>query len=115
MTPQLTPEQSAAFHSHDNKSMPVVDPATNHVYVVVDLGTHEQAMDALRERDDELSVQRGIDDMEAGRYSPADEAFAAHRRKFRSKVRRMSLRVVLTEGAQNRSSCLPFAVPDKMI
>ena len=32
--------------------MPVVDPATNHVYLVVDQATHQQAMNALRERDD---------------------------------------------------------------
>lgn len=76
MTPLLTPEQSAALHSHGNKPMSIIDPATNHVYVVVAQATHDQAMDALRERNDESSIRRGIDDMEAGRYSPADEAFA---------------------------------------
>jgi len=53
--------------------MPVADPATNLVYTLVDQATHEQAMEALRKRDDELLIGRGIDDMQAGRYSPADE------------------------------------------
>ncbi len=85
LTPQLTPEQSAALHTHGNKPMRVVDPVTNHVYVVVDQATHERAMDALRDHDDEMSIRRGIDHMEAGRYSPADEAFARIDASFEAK------------------------------
>ena len=85
MTPQLTPEQSVALHKHDNEPMHVVDPATNQVYVVVDKATHERAMDALRHRDDEMSIRRGVEDLEAGRYSPAIEAFARIDASFETK------------------------------
>jgi len=68
MTQQLTPEQSAALHSYGTKPMPVVDPATNHVYLVVDQATHHQAMNALRERDDEMSIRRGIEDVESASW-----------------------------------------------
>jgi len=85
MTQQLTPEQSAALHSYGTKPMPVVDPATNHVYLVVDQATHHQAMNALRERDDEMSIRRGIEDVDAGRYSSADEAFARINASFEAK------------------------------
>jgi len=65
--------------------MPFVDPATNHVYVVVDQATHEQAMNAFRERDDEMSSLRGIKDVDAQRYTPADEAFARINASFEGK------------------------------
>jgi len=65
--------------------MPVVDPATNHVYLVVDQATHHQAMNALREHDDEMSICRGIEDVDAGRYSSADEAFARINASFDAK------------------------------
>lgn len=56
--------------------MHVVNPTTNQVYIIVDKATHERAMDALRHRDDKLSIRRGVEDLEAGRYSPAIKAFA---------------------------------------
>ncbi len=42
-------------------------------------------MDALRHRDDELSIRRGVEDLEAGRYSPAVEAFARIDASFEAK------------------------------
>ena len=74
MTPKLTRQQAEALHNNDNEPMPIVDPTNQHVYFVVDGETHRQAMEALREREDLEAIRRGVDDMEAGRGIPIEEA-----------------------------------------
>jgi len=56
----------------------LVDPRTHRVYVLVDQGVHQQAMDALRRQrdDDAAAIQRGLDDMHAGRGMSLEESRA---------------------------------------
>ena len=77
MTPKpLTPDQTEALHAAGDQPLPVVDLTTNLVYLLVDRETHLEAMEALAQHKDAESIQRGIADMEAGRYQSADDAFA---------------------------------------
>ena len=77
MAAKLTMEQSDALHQHGD-SLPLVDPRTERIYVLVDQSVHQQAMAALqRQRDDDITaIQRGIDDMEAGRVMTLEESKA---------------------------------------
>ena len=50
------------------------DEQTRDVYFVVDEETHRRAMRALREQEDLIAIQAGIDDMEAGRVTSVAEA-----------------------------------------
>jgi len=56
----------------------LVDPRTHKVYVLVDQGVHQQAMDALRRQrdDDAAAIQQGLDDMHAGRGMSLEESRA---------------------------------------
>lgn len=75
MTPKLTNEQSAALHASGDE-MRILDPSTNKFYVVVEQSMHQKAKAAmkLREEDELAAVQRGIEDVKAGRTTPAEEA-----------------------------------------
>ncbi len=73
MSTFLTPELSAALQENEGE-LRLVDPNTQRVYVLVDDETHTRAMEALRKREDRHAIQSGIDDMEAGRMQPADDA-----------------------------------------
>ena len=77
MKTQLTIEQSDALLK-SGEPLPLIDPRTARVYVLVDQSTHEQAMDALRRQrsDDEAAIQQGIDDTEAGRGMSLEESRA---------------------------------------
>lgn len=75
MTAKLTPDQISAIQQQGGP-IQVVDPNNNRIYVVVDIETHQQAMDAKRKLDDLKAIQQGIDDSEAGRVQPLAEAFA---------------------------------------
>ena len=86
MTPKpLTPDLSEALRAAGDEPLPVIDETTKHVYVVVDRDVHQRAMEALRQREDLAAIQAGIDDMEAGRFSPVDEAFDRIEEKLRSR------------------------------
>ncbi len=74
MTAKLTPEQSQAIQDSGDKPLPVIDPSTNHVYVVVDQAKHEQAMQALRELEAAAAIREGLADVESGRSMPVDVA-----------------------------------------
>lgn len=67
MTTKLTPEQSQALHACGEKPFALIDPTTNHVYVVVDQAKHERAMHALREHETANAIREGLADMETGR------------------------------------------------
>ena len=77
MKAQLTIEQSNALNQSGDP-LSLVDPRTQRVYVLVDQGVHQQAMDALqRQRDeDAVAIQQGLDDMHAGRGMSLDESRA---------------------------------------
>ena len=74
MIAKLTPEKAQALHASGENSIPVVDPTTNHVYVVVDQAKHEQAMQALRELETARAIREGLADAEAGRSIPLEVA-----------------------------------------
>ena len=84
MTLKLSQELSDALHASE-APLPVIDPTTNQVYILVDHDTHQQAMAALQRQRDVASIQRGIDDMEAGRMQPADEAHRQGREELLSR------------------------------
>jgi predicted transcriptional regulator len=84
MNPLLTPEQSAALQAHEGE-LRVTDPTTQRVYVLVDDETHSRAMEALRRREDRQAIQAGIEDMEAGRMQPAEEAHRHGREELLSR------------------------------
>jgi predicted transcriptional regulator len=73
----LTNEQSDALQQ-SGEPLPVVDPRTQRVYVLVDQLTHDQAMDALKRQqlEDEAAIRQGLDDMEAGRGMTIEESQA---------------------------------------
>jgi predicted transcriptional regulator len=77
MAAKLTIEQSEALHQSGD-SLPMVDPKTERIYLLVDQSVHQQAMEALqRQRDDDMAaIQQGIDDMEAGRVMTLEESKA---------------------------------------
>lgn len=74
MTAKLTPEQAQALHASGDNRLPVIDPTTNHVYVVVDQAKHEQAMQALQQLEVSNAIREGLADMEAGRSMPVEVA-----------------------------------------
>ncbi len=77
MTPKLSDELSAAVDASENGSLKVVHSTTNRTYFIVDGDTHQQAMEALRERrrqEDHDAIAEGIAQMEAGEGIPLEEA-----------------------------------------
>ena len=74
MTAKLTPKQAQALHASGEKPLPVIDPVTNHIYVVVDQAKYEQAMQALRQLETANAIREGLADVEAGRSMPIEVA-----------------------------------------
>lgn len=66
--------------------MPVIDPADDHVYVVVDQQTHLEAMRALHQQADVQSIQRGLTDMEQGRHNEPELAFQQITARFNEQM-----------------------------
>jgi hypothetical protein len=81
MDPKLSQEISEALQT-SNVPLPVVDPITDQVYVLVDQDTHQQAMAALQRQREVAAIQQGIDDMESGRMQPAEEAYRQGREEL---------------------------------
>lgn len=75
MVDKLTNEQSDALHQSGDV-LPLIDPKTEKVYVLVDQTIHLQAMDALERqlKGDMAAIQQGIDDMEAGRVMTPEDS-----------------------------------------
>jgi hypothetical protein len=80
MTPKLSEDQRRALIERPSGPVQVEDDQTHKVYVLVDLELHERAMEALRQQDDLAAIQAGIDDMEAGRIVPLEQADAEIRK-----------------------------------
>ena len=83
MTPKLSTELSNALQASKGE-LEFIDPATNRTYVVVEQAVLARAKAVLerQEQDDLAAVQRGIEDVEAGRTMPMDEAFDSIRQLF---------------------------------
>lgn len=71
---QLTPEMSAALQA-GRGDVRLIDPETQRTYVLVDEATYSKAMDALRQNEHHQAIRAGIEDMEAGRMQPAEDAW----------------------------------------
>lgn len=82
MTPKLSEEQKQALAARAGRPIEVEDPETHQVFVLMDSDEYERAVAALRKEADLASIQRGLDDMEAGRYSSLQEAEARMRSKL---------------------------------
>jgi hypothetical protein len=77
MKAKLTHEIRLALREHPGEPVTVEDDQTQKVYVLVDQDVHRRAMAALRQQDDDLaSLQRGINQMEAGLGRPLAEVDA---------------------------------------
>ena len=63
----------------------VFDPSTTLTYVLMGQDQHQRAMVALRQQEDLEAIRNGIADMEAGRVSPANEAFDRIEEKLRAR------------------------------
>lgn len=83
MTPKLSPELSNALQQCDGE-LKVIDPATNRTYVVVEQSILARGKAAVerQEKDDLAAIKRGLEDVEAGRTMPLDEAFESIRQLF---------------------------------
>ena len=77
MAAKLTTEQSDALHQSGD-SLPLVDPKTEKVYVLVDQSIHQQAMAALQQQRevDMAAIRRGLADADAGRTMTLEESEA---------------------------------------
>lgn len=71
----LTNEQSDALQQ-SGEPLPIVDPRTQRVYVLVDQVTHDQAMDALKRQqlEDEAAIREGLEDAKNGRVMTIEES-----------------------------------------
>ena len=63
---KLTEEQRAAL-AQQPEGIPCEDSVTQRQYFLIDAELHQRAMDALRQVQDLAAIQRGVDDMSAGR------------------------------------------------
>ncbi len=83
MTPKLSAELSNALQASKGE-LEFIDPATNRTYVVVEQAVLARAKAVLerQQQDDLAAIQRGLDDVEAGRTMAVDEAFDSIRQLF---------------------------------
>ena len=68
MTPRLSKEMSSALHDHDQ--IEAIDPATGRVFIVMEKSLYELS----QQQQVNAAVQRGIEDMEAGRTMTIEES-----------------------------------------
>ena len=73
MIAKLTKELVSALHAAGVEGLPVVDPETNRIYMIVDEDTHRRAMIALRAQQDREAIAQGLSQMEAGEGRPAEQ------------------------------------------
>jgi hypothetical protein len=83
MKAKLTNEIRLAMCEHPGEPVTVEDDQTQKVYVLVEQDLHQRAMAALRRQEDDFaSLQRGIDQMEAGLGRPLAEVDAEIREQL---------------------------------
>ena len=73
MKASLSDEQRRALDQQPD-GIEVEDTRTQKVYFLTDAEVHRRAMKALQRQEDHDAIQAGIDDMEAGRTMPLEEA-----------------------------------------
>ena len=73
MKASLSDEQRRALDQQPD-GIEVEDARTQKVYFLTDAEVHRRAMEALQRQEDHDAIQAGIDDMEAGRTMPLEEA-----------------------------------------
>lgn len=73
MITQLSEEQRQALLQHP-EGIEIRDEATQKVYILSDADVHRRAMQALQQQEERDAIQAGIEDMEAGRTQPLEEA-----------------------------------------
>ena len=73
---KLSDDLRQAIRDQAGGPVTVEDEQSQTVYVLVDSRMHEEAMQALREREDLAAIRSGIDDMEAGHVVPFEEVDA---------------------------------------
>jgi len=64
------------------RPVPAEDEQTREVYFIYPENLHQRAMRALEEQEDLAAIRRGIEDMEAGRLIPLEEADAQIRQEL---------------------------------
>ena len=82
MTPKLTDEMREALQQQPAGPVEIPDDETQRVYVLIDAELHQRAMRALQRQEDLAAIQEGIDDLEAGRGMPIEEADSRIREKL---------------------------------
>ena len=80
MTPKITDEQRRALAALHGQPVPAKDEQTQEVYFIYTEDLHERAMQAMRREEDIASIQRGVEQMEAGKGRPLADADAAMRK-----------------------------------
>ena len=75
MNAKLRPEQVDALHAAGDERLPIVNPANNRLYVLVDAGT---LLDLERQQT-HREVQAGLDSVKAGGGMPLAKADAQMR------------------------------------
>ncbi len=83
VTSKLSTELSNALQASKGE-LKFIDPATDRTYVVVQQAVLARAKAVLerQEQDDLAAIKLGIEDVEAGRTMPLDEAFDSIRQLF---------------------------------
>ena len=74
MTIRLNDEVSDAIRAAGDKPVPVIDPSSNRVYLIVDPSNPADAIEAIRRQEALSAVQQGIDSMESGNGISIDES-----------------------------------------
>ncbi len=85
MISKLNKELAAALQASGNRELEVVDPDTQRTYFIVDAETYQHAREALRRQRDREAIAQGLDEMEAGKGIPVEEARQLTREKFRTR------------------------------
>lgn len=83
MKKHLTQELVEALHAASTLELEVIDPSTNHVYVIIDGEKHQRAMSALRRQEDDwAAIQDGIAQADAGQTMSLTESDRRIREQF---------------------------------
>lgn len=78
MTAKLNKELSDALNASGDDRLPIVDPSSNRLYVLVDAKTLEE----LERQQTRRAIQAGLDSMEAGGGIPLEAADTQMRKEL---------------------------------
>ena len=82
MAVELTQELAAALHASGEKGLELVDPQTHRAYILVDVETHQRAMQALDRQQSHAAIADGLAQLQAREGKALDEAFSDLREKL---------------------------------